>query len=182
MLTHATKPVIGFAAYSGTGKTTLLEKLIPLLNAKGVRVSLIKHAHHNFDIDQRGKDSYRLRKAGAIETLVASGKRWALIHEEALEKRDPDLEYLLSRLDQRIVDLILVEGFKHIPFTRIELHRSAMNKPFLYPDDPDIVALASDVPIQPTRPITCLDINSTEQIAAFIIRYINQRHSEGTIK
>lgn len=167
------KPILGFAAYSGAGKTTLLERLIPELRQRDRRVSLIKHAHHDFDIDFPGKDSYRLRKAGAIETLVASGHRWALIHENPQPQTDPDLETLLQRLDTGLIDIVLVEGFKHQPFPRIELNRTELGKPFLYPDDSNIIAVATDQP-RPLPPhLTSLDINNIAQIADFIERFID---------
>lgn len=172
------KPILGFAAYSGTGKTTLLEKLIPLLIAKGISVSLIKHTHHEFDIDTPGKDSYRLRKAGAAQTLVASSKRWALMVEEENPKNDPSLSELLNHLDYSKTDLVLVEGFKHESIKKIELHRPALNKPLIALEDPNIIAIASDIPelmrISESA-IDCpiLDINHPEQIAQFINEYIN---------
>ena len=168
VLKHLHKPICGFVAYSGTGKTTLLEKLIPILCHKGLRIGLIKHAHHDFDIDQAGKDSYRLRKAGASQTLVASGKRWALIHEEAQAKTDPDLDDLLRALRQDELDLILVEGFKHIAFPRIELHRSTLDKPLLFPHDDSIIAVASDCVLTTEKTITQLDLNDTNAIVSFI--------------
>lgn len=166
------KPVIGFAAFSGTGKTTLLEQLIPMLNDKGIRLSLIKHAHHQFDIDHEGKDSYRLRKAGARETLVASGARWALIHENPTTMPEPDLETLLSRLDMTQIDLVLVEGFKHESIPRIELWRKPLSKPLLFPDDNRIIAIASDEEILPKPEIPNLDINQPQQIAEFIVQFL----------
>ncbi|MCU7837389.1 MAG: molybdopterin-guanine dinucleotide biosynthesis protein B [gamma proteobacterium symbiont of Taylorina sp.] len=171
-------PLLGFAAYSGTGKTTLLEQLIPELNQADIQVALIKHTHHEkFDIDQPGKDSYRLRKAGAHQVLVASAKRWALMVEQPSDqfenKPEPDLSQLLPHLDLDKTDLILVEGFKHEAISKIELHRPALEKPLLHPHDPDIVAIASDqdhlqdyYPEQIQCPV--LDINNIQEIALFI--------------
>lgn len=161
-------PVIGFVAYSGTGKTTLLEKLLPILRRAGLRVAIIKHTHHNVDLDQPGKDSYRMREAGARQVMVASAKRWALMQENEGERDEPSLEELLPHLDCENLDLILVEGFKHESFTKIELQRHNLDKPALYPDDPDIIAVASDRPEGMTAAIPVLDINQPEAIAEFI--------------
>lgn len=160
--------VLGIAGYSGAGKTTLLEKLIPLLRADGVRVSLIKHAHHGFDVDKPGKDSYRHRQAGAGEVLVASDVRWALMHENvALEP--PQLQDLLARLSQ--CDLVLVEGWKRDPVPKIEVHRADNGKPWLYPDDENILAVASDVPPPLTKSgqhKTWLALDDVAAVRAFI--------------
>ena len=133
--------LIGFAGWSGAGKTTLIVKLIPELNRRGVRVSTIKHAHHNFDLDQPGKDSYRHRAAGAEEVLVASANRVALMRE-LRGAPEPSLAELLRLLEP--VDLVLIEGFKRDPYPKIEVFRLANGKPPLYPDDPNIVGLISD--------------------------------------
>lgn len=161
-------PLLGFAAWSGTGKTTLLRALIPLLKGDGIRVAAIKHTHHNFDIDQPGKDSYALRKSGADQVLVASAKRWALINENSETQEEPNLQQLLPNLNHDQLDLILIEGFKHEPIPRIELHRSAVGKPLLYPDDPEIVAIAvaNSENIEPTIPR--LDLDNSDEIAHFI--------------
>jgi molybdopterin-guanine dinucleotide biosynthesis protein B len=135
--------VIGFAGWSGSGKTTLIVKLIPALIARGVSVSTLKHAHHSLEIDKPGKDSYLHRQAGAREVLVASAKRWALMHE-ARDQDEPRLADLLPRLSG--VDLVIVEGFKREPHAKIEVHRTDTGKPFLFPEDRNIVGLASDVP------------------------------------
>ena len=166
-----TKPVLGFAAFSGTGKTTLLEQLIPLLTAQGIRIGMIKHAHHEFEIDTPGKDSYRLRKAGARQMLIASSKRQALMTENATPQ-EPRLDDLVMRLDLDNIDLVLVEGFRHVPFPRIELHRKALGKTLLYPDDPGIIAVASDHPADCSG-LPSLDINDTAAIAAFIVIWLD---------
>ena len=164
------KPVLGFAAYSGTGKTTLLKQLIPLLLERDVRVGVIKHAHHNFDIDKPGKDSYELRRAGARQMLVASDRRWALMTEnDAIE--DPQLNTLIGRLDLENIDLVLVEGFKHVPYTRIELHRPALGHPLLYPADETIIAVATDADID-TGNLPRLDINDAAGVAAFVLNWL----------
>lgn len=161
-------PILGFAAYSGTGKTTLLTRLIPLLRARGIRLAVIKHAHHEFDIDKPGKDSYELRKAGALQTLVASRRRWALVTETDQEQ-EPQLAELVARLDQTSLDLILVEGFKKAAFPKIELHRAQLGKPFLFPDDPSIIAIACDQPQKAeAASLPQVDINDPAQIADFI--------------
>lgn len=166
------KPVLGFAAFSGTGKTTLLKQLIPLLADRGIRTGVIKHAHHNFDIDKPGKDSYELRKAGARQMLVASSRRWALMTETDLDG-DPELETLVGRLDPDSIDLVLVEGFKHVPYTRIELHRPALGHPLLYPDDSNIIAVATDTPVD-TGTLPLLDINDAAAITEFVLKWLNE--------
>jgi molybdopterin-guanine dinucleotide biosynthesis adapter protein len=133
--------VLGFVGWSGSGKTTLLVAVLPLLRAAGLSVSTVKHAHHGFDMDLPGKDSYRHREAGAHEVLVASGDRWALLHEIVGE--EPLLPALLRRMDA--VDLVLVEGFKSHPYPKLEVYRPALGKPPLWPDDREIVAVATDV-------------------------------------
>lgn len=127
----STVPVIGFCAYSGTGKTTLLIKLLPILKSRGVRVGVIKHTHHRFELDRPGKDSYELRKAGAAEMLVASGRRWALMVETG-DDGDPVLQDMVNRMDQSVLDLIIVEGFKHEAFPKIELHRPELGRPPIF--------------------------------------------------
>ena len=160
-------PVLGFAAFSGTGKTTLLTRLIPLLREQDIRIGVIKHAHHKFEIDYPGKDSYELRKAGAQQMLIASANRMALIREYE-QDTEPELADLVTKLDQTMLDIILVEGFRHVPFPRIELHRSALRKPLLCLDDESIIALASDAPLNVQIKIPVLDLNNPQQIATFI--------------
>ena len=160
------KPVLGFAAFSGTGKTTLLEKLIPQLTAQGLRIAMVKHAHHAFEIDKPGKDSYRLRMAGAQQMLIASTQRQALMTEN-ITPQEPRLDELITRLDLDSIDLVLVEGFKHVSFPKIELHRKALGKTLLHPEDPDIVAVASDH-LTDCGVLPALDINDSAAIAEFI--------------
>jgi len=155
--------VLGIAGYSGAGKTTLLEKLIPIFRADGLTVSLVKHAHCGFDVDQPGKDSYRHRQAGAGEVLVASDLRWALMHENQTES-PPVLDELLKKLSP--CDLVLVEGWKRDPIPKLEVHRAANGKPWLYPDDPNILAVASDVP--PPDNTLWLALDDVAGIRAFI--------------
>lgn len=165
-------PVIGFSAYSGTGKTTLLTKVIPLLRRCNLRLAVIKHAHEGFEIDQPGKDSFEIRKADSYQVLISSNKRKALITEYG-DQPESTLNELIGELDHRHIDLILVEGFKREHFDKIELHRAALNKPFLYPQDDDIVALATDHAVIMTKDLPLLDINNPEQIAKFICARLN---------
>jgi len=171
-LSHAQVPVVGFVAFSGTGKTTLLTRLIPLLRARGVRLAAVKHSHHSFDIDTPGKDSYVLRKAGVQQMLVASQRRWALMVENDDPQREPVLNELIGHFDQAAIDLILVEGFKHESFAKIELHRPELGHPLLYPDDADIIAFASTAAramSDTARPLPYLDLNRPREIADFLI-------------
>jgi molybdopterin-guanine dinucleotide biosynthesis protein B len=163
--------MIGFAAYSGTGKTTLLLKLIPLLTARGLRLAVIKHSHHDFEIDEPGKDSYELHHAGSEQTLLTSKYRSALITENH-PPREPVLSEQVQKLDLSEIDLVLVEGFRHeSSLTRIELHRPALGKPFLFSQDQSIIALASDEPLEIDIPL--LDINNPAQIADFVIDWMS---------
>jgi len=164
------RPVLGFAAFSGTGKTTLLVQLIPLLARQGVRVALIKHAHHDFDIDIPGKDSYELRRAGAHQVLVASDRRSALMTEYPAVC-DPSLDTLVAALDRDTTDLVLVEGFRHLPFPKIELHRPALGHPLLCNEDRNILAVASDAALD-TGALPRLDLNDPAAITAFIINWM----------
>jgi molybdopterin-guanine dinucleotide biosynthesis protein MobB len=168
MLRKSSVPLLGFAAYSGTGKTTLLTKLLPMFKARGLRIGIIKHAHHNFDIDHPGKDSYELRKAGATQMLVASDQRWALMVENE-SPAEPRLEELLACLNKSKLDLILVEGFKHEAFAKIELHRSALGHALMFPDDATIIAIASDTDPPCRHGMTLLDINNEQAVFDFII-------------
>ena len=166
---HAHVPMLGFAAFSGTGKTTLLTQTIPILKNYGLRIGLIKHSHHNFQIDQPGKDSYRLREAGATPVMLVSTHRRAIITEITPEQ-EPRLDDQLKLFDQSQLDLILVEGFKAEQFPKIELHRPSLNKPLLYPNDPNIIAIASDYALKTPDYLTQLDINQPEMIAVFILK------------
>ena len=170
-------PIIGFSAYSGTGKTTLIKQLIPLLKSKGLKIAVIKHAHHHFDLDRPGKDSYELRKSGAAHTIICTTTRMAAISEFDSPDEEPSLQAIVDTLDARKFDILLVEGYKHLAFAKIELHRAAMNKPYLYPEDPSIIALAHDVAPSETLSIPLLDINSPGVIAEFIYEEVYQKHS-----
>ncbi len=146
--------VIGLAGWSGAGKTTLLTRIIPHLLGEGLRVSVIKHAHHNFDVDVPGKDSWRHRQAGAEQVMVSSGKRWALMHE-LRGTSEPRLPELLAKMAR--VDLIVVEGYKSEPHRKIEVHRAANGKPLLFPGDTGIVGIATDAAVETTLPTAHLD-------------------------
>ena len=156
--------VFGIAGYSGSGKTTLLEKLIPQFTARGLRVSVIKHAHHGFDIDRPGKDSYRHREAGASEVLLSCNDRWALMHERR-DGSDVTLDDLLARLAP--CDLVLVEGFKQEPVPKLEVYRPENGKPPLFPERSDIVAVASNVTLATSLPELALD--DVAAIADFVM-------------
>ena len=165
-------PLIGLCAYSGTGKTTLLTKLIPLLKKQNLRIGVIKHAHHKFDIDHPGKDSYEFRHAGAEQVAVASKKRIAWIQEHKDVNDEPVLSDALSVLDTNTLDLVIVEGFKFEDFPKIELHRASLGKPLIYKQDKNIIALASDTQLTETKTPHLLDLNNENEIAEFIINYI----------
>lgn len=173
-------PVLGFAAWSGTGKTTLLKQLLPSLKKRGLRVGCIKHAHHQFDVDTPGKDSYELRHAGASQMLIASEKRWALMVEKP-QTEIPSLENLLGHLDTGQLDLILVEGFKSEVFPKIELFRPKLGKPLQYMDDASIIAIATDQPtgLPDDVQIPVLDINDINAIESFVCHYTQVRESQG---
>src|SRR6201997_2273698 len=146
--------VIGVAGWSGAGKTTLISRVIPYLREQGLRVSVIKHAHHEFDVDVPGKDSWVHRQSGAAEVLVASTRRWALMHE-LRGATEPKIPELLARMSP--VDLVLIEGFKREPHRKIEVYRAANGKPPLFPDDPGIVGIASDAELETRLPTVHLD-------------------------
>lgn len=159
--------IIGLAGWSGSGKTTLISKLIPRLIARGLRVSTLKHAHHGFDLDKPGKDSFVHRAAGATEVIISSAKRWAILHELRAEEPEWDLGALVAKMSP--VDLVLVEGFKRDAFPKLEIHRIANGKPLLYPQDPHIVAVASDSAL-PSTPLPVLDLNDIEPIADLLLK------------
>jgi molybdopterin-guanine dinucleotide biosynthesis adapter protein len=157
--------IFGLAGWSGSGKTTLMTALIPEFVSRGITVSTIKHAHHSFDVDQLGKDSWRHRQAGAREVMVASGRRWALMHE-LRDAAEPSLDELLARMTP--VDLLLVEGFKHHDHPKIEVYRHALGKPLLHRDDPFVVAIASDRRL-PEFACPWLPLADAGAIASFIL-------------
>jgi len=162
-------PILGFCAYSGTGKTTLLTQLIPLLKSRGLRIGVVKHAHHSFEVDHAGKDSFRLRASGAEQMLVASRNRIAWIRETPERGPEPALGDILDTLDPGCLDLVLVEGFKRAPIPKIELHRHGLKKPLIHPRDPNVIAVATDSPLTALVGAVCrLDLNRPDEIAGFI--------------
>lgn len=171
-------PIMGFCAYSGTGKTTLLTQLLELLSNQGLRIGMIKHAHHNFDIDHPGKDSYKLRKAGAEQMLIVSNQRLAMIKEFASPQQEPNLSEALQTLDSDSLDLVLVEGFKSERFPKIELHRPELNKDLIFPGDDSVIAIASNASTETLKlnqhenhpPL--LNLDNPQEIAAFILKYL----------
>ncbi len=161
-------PILGFSAWSGTGKTTLLRQLIPALKQRGLRLSVIKHAHHHFDLDFPGKDSFELRKAGANQTVICTTTRMAMITEFDAPAQEPRLADIVAMLDASRADLVLVEGYKDIRFPKIELRRATLGKPWLYPQDDSVIAIACDEGPAEDLAIPLLDINDIEGIAEFI--------------
>jgi len=168
-------PILGFAACSGTGKTTLISRLIPLLNERGLKVGLIKHSHHDFEIDHPGKDSYRLRKAGASPVVLVSSHRRAVVTE--LSAGEPCLSEQLFCFTNEPIDLVIVEGFKQEKFPKIELHRAELKQPLLYPNDSSIIAIASDS--KQAFDIPNIDINNPENVVNFIINQFLSEKSNG---
>lgn len=159
--------VLGIVGWSGSGKTSLLVEVLPILKEHGLKVSTMKHAHHRFDVDKPGKDSFRHREAGASEVLVVTSSRWVLMHESR-EESEPSIESLIERMTP--VDLLLIEGFKTHHHPKLEIHRDSEGKPLLCPEDPEIVAVASDIPL-PGLKIPRLDLNDPVAIADFILAY-----------
>ena len=159
--------IIGLAGWSGSGKTTLIKKLIPRLLARGIAVSTLKHAHHGFDLDQPGKDSFFHRTAGATEVIISSAKRWAILHE-LREQPEWDLAALIGKMSP--VDLVLVEGFKRDAFPKLEIHRIANGKPLIHPEDPHIVAVASDSAL-PQAKVPVIDLDDIEAIADLLLKH-----------
>jgi molybdopterin-guanine dinucleotide biosynthesis protein B len=159
--------IIGLAGWSGSGKTTLIARLLPELVRRGLRVSTMKHAHHGFDVDQPGKDSYRHREAGATEVLVASQKRWALMHEHR-SGEEPTAAQMMAQMTP--VDLLIVEGFKREGHDKIEIHRRETGKPLIYPDDSHVVAVLSDEPLAGC-PLPVIDIDDVAAVADFIVAH-----------
>ena len=159
--------IFGLAGWSGSGKTTLVTRLLPEIVARGFKVSTVKHAHHAFDVDKPGKDSYEHRAAGATEVMVSSANRWALMHEHRGDP-EPNAADLVKMMNP--VDLILIDGFKKEGHDKLEVHRPSVGKPLLQPDDPHVVAVASDEPL-PGLPVQRLDLNDVGAIADFILTH-----------
>mgnify|MGYP001552954131 FL=1 len=157
--------IIGLAGWSGSGKTTLITKLIPCLIARGLRVSTLKHAHHGFDLDQPGKDSFMHRVAGATEVIVSSARRFAILHE-LRDEPEWNLGALVAKMSA--VDLVMVEGFKRDAFPKIEIHRAENGKPLIHPDDPHIVAIASDTPL-PHVTVPVVDLDDIDAISDLVL-------------
>jgi len=163
--------IIGLAGWSGSGKTTLVVRLLPELVRRGLTVSTLKHAHHEFDIDQPGKDSYEHRRAGACEVMVSSSRRWALMHEHR-GAEEPPPEELIKHMTP--VDLLIIEGFKHHRHAKLEIFRRVVGKPLLSPDDPRIFAVASDGPV-PEAKVPVIALHDTAAIADAIIGHAGLR-------
>lgn len=174
-----TRPILGFVGSSGSGKTTLLESVLTLLSDRGVRLAVLKHAKPGFDLDrQPGKDSHRLRNAGASQVLVASRDRWALMAEQADPLEEPSLGEMLGHLDFAALDAILVEGFRHERYPKVEVYRPGHGRPpQCWPDDPDVIAVASDVPLS-TGGLPCLSLNEPEVVARFVAHRFGFAHLE----
>jgi molybdopterin-guanine dinucleotide biosynthesis protein B len=158
--------VFGIAGWSGSGKTTLIEKLLPVLTARGLRVATVKHTHKDFDFDKPGKDSWRHRRAGAREVMIAAPKQWTLVHQ-VQDEAETGLDRLLTRMSAS--DLVLIEGFKRETIPKLEVHRVALGKSLIAPDDPHIVAIASDAPVVSALPR--FDLDDAAGIAAFVVRH-----------
>ena len=174
-------PLIGFAAYSGTGKTTLLCKIIPLLREKKIRVGIIKHAHHNFEIDHPQKDSCKLRESGAKKIVVSSKTRTAIIIEHPDNEKEPELEDALKNIRTKDLDLILVEGFKQAQIPKIELHRKNLGRPYIYTKDENIIAIATDHEIKKNNTPEILDLNQPQQIADFVYYYLTMLQAKANV-
>lgn len=167
------RPVLGFCAFSGTGKTTLLTRLLPLLRERGIRVAVVKHAHHGFDMDHPGKDSHTLREAGAQQIVVASSQRIASIESQPTKGQEPRLADALARINATEVDLVLAEGFKAEAFPKVELHRPSLGKPLLCRDDDNIIAVASNAPLELPPGMPALDLDNPSAVADFVASWLS---------
>ena len=169
--------IFGFAGYSGSGKTTLIEQVVPLITQRGLTVSLIKHAHHTFDVDQPGKDSHRHRVAGCTEVLITSSRRWALIHE-LRGAPEPELSEQIMHISP--CDLLLVEGYKREAIPKLEVYRQEVGEPLIHPHDPHIVAVATDAKLDTALPQ--LDLNNPAAIAQFILEHVGLARDAGAAR
>ena len=167
-------PVVGFVAPSGTGKTTLIRQLVPLLRQRGRSVGYLKHSHHRVEVDRPGKDSYEIREAGASQVLLATGERWIMQSAQLQPGQDPELAAMLALFDPRLVDLILVEGFKCSAYPKLEVHRAALGKPCLYPGDSSIRALISDAPPPAGAHPPLLRLGDPGAIADYLLSLLSQ--------
>ena len=168
-------PAVGFVGASGSGKTTLIARVLPALRAEGLRVAVLKHAHCGFDMDRPGKDSYRVREAGATEVLIASRSRWAHLGELEGELDEPPFRELLDRFDPGRVDLVLVEGFARECYPKIEVYRPALGEPpRCWPGDPGVIAVATDAPLAVARPVGRLDLNAPLEVAGFLLAHLGE--------
>jgi molybdopterin-guanine dinucleotide biosynthesis protein B len=159
--------MFGFAGYSGAGKTTLIEQLIPRFVARGLKVSMIKHTHHNFDLDKSGKDSFRHREAGATEVMLVCDHRWVLMHELRGDS-EPSFEQQIANMSP--CDLLLIEGYKATPIPKLEVHRRENGKPFIWPENDSVAALATPATERPTDcPLPWLDLDDHDAVAAYIL-------------
>ncbi len=174
-------PVIGFVAPSGTGKTTLIRQLVPLLRQRGLRVGYLKHSHHRIEVDRPGKDSYEIREAGASQVLLATGERWIMQSAQRQPGQDPDLPAMLALFDPRLVDLILVEGFKFSAYPKLEVHRAALAKPYLYPGDPTIRALISDASPPTGAHPPLLPLGDAGAIVDYLLSLLSQAGDQGDL-
>jgi molybdopterin-guanine dinucleotide biosynthesis protein B len=172
-------PVLGICAQSsGTGKTTLLTALLPALARHGLKTSIIKQTHHEFDVDRPGKDSHRLRQAGATQVLLSSQHRWALMTERELDAEDARLPELVRQLDHGLVDIVLVEGFRHAPIPKIEVYRPSLGRPLLAASDTHVIAIATDGDAESDLPL--LDLNDADAIAHFVLNWHSRRPATTT--
>ena len=174
-------PLIGLCAYSGTGKTTLLTRLLPIFTERNLRIGVVKHAHHRFDIDHPGKDSYEFRRSGACQVAVASKNRTAWVKEHPRNRNEPELRDALSALEIEDLDIVIAEGFKNENFPKIELHRKELGKPLLCTDDNRIIALATDACVDAPPGLHLLDLNNPNQIADFIVSFFDTNSHQSPI-
>jgi len=175
-------PVVGFVGVSGSGKTTLITAVLPLLRAEGLRVGVLKHAHCGFDMDRPGKDSFRAREAGASEVLIASRSRWAHLGELEGDLAEPPFWELLERFDPLRVDLVLAEGFAREACPKIEVHRPALGEPpRRWPEDPTVIAVATDAPLAVARPVRRLDLNAPREVTAFLLEHLAGSRASGGV-